>query len=432
MKTVKDGKFPVTVTEGGVSAKIRRIIQIKKGKNYVLYVADYILLGKRKQVGRSTFDEAKQIAMNACREISRGNHLSLTLANDDRLAYLRATEALAPTGVKLDAAIADYLHAVKTLPSGTTLKEAVEFFRRRNPDSLEKRTVRQVADEFLVAKRAAKVTDHHITNLEGRLGSFSTAFNMNIADIAAKEIQGWLDRLPVKGQTKRNYLKAVSALFAFGIRQKYLPKDAIDEVKSIEPPKEESYEIEIFTPSEMRELLAAAKPEVVPFLAIGGFAGLRTAEIMRLDWSEIHLAEKYIEIKAKKAKTGSRRPAPITENLAQWLAPYAKESGPVVTEINYDELVEAVNRKRLEGKDPATVQLFEWKHNALRHSFCSYRLAAIKNVAQVSHEAGNSPQMIFKHYRQLVSESDAGKWFSIVPETPVNIVRLSEREQAAA
>jgi hypothetical protein len=56
MKTVKsDGKFPVKVTEGGVSAKIRKTTQIKNGMDYVIYIVDYILHGKRKQVGRADF-----------------------------------------------------------------------------------------------------------------------------------------------------------------------------------------------------------------------------------------------------------------------------------------------------------------------------------------------------------------------------------------
>jgi hypothetical protein len=57
----------------------------------------------------------------------------------------------------------------------------------------------------------------------------------------------------------------------------------------------------------------------------------------------------------------------------------------------------------------------EWKRNGLRHSFISYRLAQIKNVHQVSLEAGNSPQMVFAHYRQLVTETQATEWFGIVP-----------------
>lgn len=56
------------------------------------------------------------------------------------------------------------------------------------------------------------------------------------------------------------------------------------------------------------------------------------------------------------------------------------------------------------------------KHNALRHSFCSYRLADVKSAAQVALEAGNSPQMIFEHYHELVTEKAARAWFTIRPE----------------
>ncbi len=66
----------------------------------------------------------------------------------------------------------------------------------------------------------------------------------------------------------------------------------------------------------------------------------------------------------------------------------------------------------IEGWEP-----FAWKHNALRHSFISYRLAGVKNTAQVALEAGNSPQMIFRHYRELVRAVDAEKWFGITPKS---------------
>ncbi|HUE37222.1 MAG TPA: hypothetical protein VMO20_07510, partial [Candidatus Acidoferrum sp.] len=172
------------ISEGGVSAKIRKITQTKNGRPYVIYLADYVLLGKRKQVGRSTFEEAKQIALNACRQIACGQHLSLALTNGDRMTYLRATEALAPTGVKLDAAILDYVSAVKNLPQGATLHEAVDFFRRRNPSALEKRTVRQVADEMLAVKRAAKLSEIHLKDLKGQLERFARTFEVNIGEVS--------------------------------------------------------------------------------------------------------------------------------------------------------------------------------------------------------------------------------------------------------
>jgi integrase len=248
---------------------------------------------------------------------------------------------------------------------------------------------------------------------------------MNIGGVSGTMLQPWLDDMKGSGRTKRNYLAVVAALFRFAIRRKYLPKDAMEEIEAVQQAKEDNGEIEIFTPAEMREMLTVARPEMIPWLAIAGFAGLRSAELQRLDWREINLKERHIEIKASKAKTAARRLAPVTDNLAKWLKPRAKESGKVTSFESWwnqiPKVVEAVNEQRKKaaeqaGKTFSDDQKFVWKHNALRHSFISYRLAAIKNAAQVALEAGNSPQMIFKHYRQLVTEAEAKKWFGIMPE----------------
>ncbi|MDP7309455.1 MAG: hypothetical protein QF405_17560, partial [Roseibacillus sp.] len=63
----------------------------------------------------------------------------------------------------------------------------------------------------------------------------------------------------------------------------------------------------------------------------------------------------------------------------------------------------------------ARKQGLRWPRNVLRHSFISYRVAQIQDVNQVALEAGNSPNIIFKHYRELVTEETAGEWFSIGP-----------------
>ena len=58
-----------------------------------------------------------------------------------------------------------------------------------------------------------------------------------------------------------------------------------------------------------------------------------------------------------------------------------------------------------------------WKANALRHSFISYRVAQTRDIAAVALEAGNSPKMVFAHYRELCTEQEAQEWFAIVPAT---------------
>ena len=65
-----------------------------------------------------------------------------------------------------------------------------------------------------------------------------------------------------------------------------------------------------------------------------------------------------------------------------------------------------------------------WKHNGLRHSFCSYRAALTKNMNQTAFEAGNSPAMIQRHYWKTVSEKQAKQWFAIMPEEAKNVVRV--------
>ena len=69
----------------------------------------------------------------------------------------------------------------------------------------------------------------------------------------------------------------------------------------------------------------------------------------------------------------------------------------------------------------------KWPKNGLRHSYGSYRLAQIKNAAQVSLEMGNSPRMVFQHYREVVTEKQAGQWFGILPKRAGNIVSIAER-----
>ena len=75
-------------------------------------------------------------------------------------------------------------------------------------------------------------------------------------------------------------------------------------------------------------------------------------------------------------------------------------------------------RKRTRG-DRAIAQAkaagVEWPNNVLRHSYATYRLAQCQDAARVALEMGNSPQMLFRNYRELADEKDAADWFNIVP-----------------
>lgn len=407
-------KFPMVITEMGVTAKIRKFTQKKNGETYTLFVAEYLLLGKRKREAKANLDEAIETAKEACRKIANNEQDSLTLTSGERLTYLRAVKHL-PTGTTLDEATEKYAIALKILNGKASIADACREWIKRNDVVLETKTVREVADDMLAVKRSANVSKFHLTDMTSRLKGFADSFQVPIGSVTGKMIQQWLDGLKGTARTKRNYLRIVAMLWRFGILRKYLPKDAFDEILAVQPPNEKKEEVQIFTPSEMQEILNAARPEIRPFLAIAAFSGLRSQELSRLDWSEIHTsgANKFIEVKCSKSKTGSSRLVPISDNLAAWLAPHAQVSGNVVPFATWwlqiKKAVETVNTQRTpENK-------FVWKRNALRHSFCSYRTALIKNIPQVSLEAGNSPKMIENHYNKPMLESVAREWFAIMP-----------------
>ena len=88
-------------------------------------------------------------------------------------------------------------------------------------------------------------------------------------------------------------------------------------------------------------------------------------------------------------------------------------------------LVEQMSEKLRKLGKKKEVKL-AWKRNALRHSFISYRVAEIQNVAQVALEAGNSPKIIFSNYRELVKAADAKKWFAIMPTPQPNVTTMPQ------
>ena len=87
--------------------------------------------------------------------------------------------------------------------------------------------------------------------------------------------------------------------------------------------------------------------------------------------------------------------------------PWRHETGPIVTITDYSgALSDTAVKARIPGG---------WRQNALRHSYISYRVAQTGDVPRTALEAGNSPAMIFRHYRELVDEEAAKAWFSVTP-----------------
>jgi integrase len=292
-------------------------------------------------------------------------------------------------------------------PYGKTIAEATGHFLRHLADA-ESAPVAALVDDYLRARQRAGLSARHLRDISARLVRFRKDFGARpVRTIGAQEVEDWLfgEGEVLSPQTVFNRRGILHAFFGWLLRQKaieYNPVAAIAKPKVVRgaPP--------IWTPEDLEKLLRAAPPELVPVLAIGAFGGLRTSELLRLNWSEIALERRFIEVKADKTKTARRRLVKIEANLAQWLEPFAGRTGPVLA---MSERAYHAAASRLCG-----ALGLKWPENGLRHSFASYHLAHFRNAAATALELGHiNAHVTFAHYRELVTPEQAEAYWEIAP-----------------
>jgi integrase len=414
----KPETFPIAVSKGSATVKIYRD-QSKASGTY--YRVSFYKGSKRERLNCTTLEEAKSEANAKAAQLARGDLDALQLTGRDRLVYGRALEAIRPLGIALDTAAHEYFEAKKLL-AGHSLADAARLYMRHHGRKAAAKTVRDAVDEMIAAKTQKGVSGKYLEDLRYRLGKFAEAFKCNVGTIVPDDVRAYLDALKLAPRGFNNMLSMLKTFFAYCVNRGWLVSDS-GLLHGIEKRREKSAPVEIFTPSEMAVLLNEASSELQPCLALAAFAGLRSEEILRLEWSDLERRPGYVEIAAAKAKTAARRLVPIVGNLTQWLANAPRGGSGSVWPHSKAYYFEAIRDTvaRINREKSRKAAKFVWKPNALRHSFISYRLAEIQDVNRVALEAGNSPRMIFQHYRELCTSADAKTWFHLGPAAEVRV-----------
>lgn len=413
LRTERQEDWPRKVRVGRVTVTVYRRITPNGSPGYL--VSNYAN-GKRRLDSYSNEADALDAAKRLARQLSTGEVVAASLTNEQAAEYSAAVQKLAPTKTGLLAAASAVADALKHVDDVASLVAAAKFYAARQKHVTAKRVAEAVA-ELVALKSARGKSERYIRDLRSRLACFADAFQCDCAHVQTADVQAWLDRMKLAPRSVRNYRNALATLFSFAESRGYLAKGSNPIADTEQVTTNGDGKIEIFTPAEVTRLLACAPADFLPLIALGAFAGLRSAEALRLEWADVDLAGGFITVGSDKSKTRSRRLVPIALNLAQWLAPYAQRTGKVWAggEREFKRL------RRLMLAQSGV----KWKDNALRHSFISYRVAQAQDAARVSLEAGNSPQMIFRHYRELVKPADAERWFNVKPETPANVLPLA-------
>jgi integrase len=344
--------------------------------------------------------DAKSFADDKAIELLNEGRKHADFSDVERKAVIRCremAESFAASGVKgfsLDAALTFY--AAHLNLCGRSVKTLTAY------------------DEFLEHKTKKKRSQLHLRNIRYRLEKFAKKHAKKlVAEITTKDIDAWLVGLNLSTQSQKNHRGLLHNFLGHCKDKGYCDTNPVTKSVKVtvdsKPPG-------ILTPADTAAVLAAAPAKIVPALAIGFFAGLRTAEIIRLDWAQINLNRGFIEVTAVNAKNKKRRLVTIMPNLRAWLEPHAQLSGPVrPVHIRHQ-----LNTARAESG-------VKWPPNACRHSFASYHLALNQDAAATSLQLGHSTTtVLFEHYRELAHPEDAASYFAITPAkvTPSNVLRM--------
>ncbi len=205
----------------------------------------------------------------------------------------------------------------------------------------------------------------------------------------------------------RNHHRAgLKQFIQWSVRNDYLPtSNRLLEADSMRTEHANNGDVGIYTAKEFRALLETAEGPLQPLIAIAGFCGLRTAELLRLEWEDVWRCEGHVEISQTKSKTRSRRLVAICPALAEWLRSYRNCSGKLWQGGN-----RCFHKQYAEVCDRAEVSR---KPNGLRHSFCTFHFVLHGNENLTAAQAGNSPAMIHQHYKGLATKAEAEKWFAV-------------------
>ena len=349
--------------------------------------------GKRKRIFFRTRTEAQTWAHLKTVEVTNYGTKAARLPEELRIEAIKCIEQLKPFGEGLTIATDFYINHLRSCAQSCTIKALIP--------------------EFILSRESKGRSRTYVKDLRNRFRRFEQAYGDRIAaTLTTREIDQWISRLGLGPQSQNNYRTILCSLFSYALSRGYVQSHP---VMAIEKAKVVGDAPGIFAPDELDKLLQAAcqhVPDVLGFLAIGAFTGLRMAEIGRLSWSDVDLESGFIHVSAKKAKSARRRLVKIEPNLRLWLES-ATRSRDEITPLN-------LRVRLLETRKAAGLK--RWPFNGLRHSYASYHLAHFKDAARLALEMGHTDtSMIFGHYRELVRTDEAARYWTIAPPLSLNV-----------
>lgn len=287
-------------------------------------------------------------------------------------------------------------------------RELVEAFRKKGEAGLEKSGAMSMASAAKAWQaRSFGMSESHTRKVDKLCELLKKRFSH--VDVEPQELETWMRTLPGKSQTtSAMWHRYVKAFFNYCFRMHWVARDPST---VLETPKA-AVGRAILSPAQMRQLLKAEmEPWMRVCLLLGGFAGLRTEEMARMNWEDIDTKTGQIHIRPGVMKDSGG----FDQRIVDFTPPLKRRK--------------RLFPKKLKGKlMPVEVSVFQryrrelvkglgwagWPDNCLRHSFATYHLAQSKNASSTAFQMGHtSPGMVLRVYAVPSKKADARAWWAL-------------------
>jgi integrase len=282
-------------------------------------------------------------------------------------------------------------------------------------------TVHQALDAYMqdkhVSPRYLEALKYHCSRMEAEWGPRA------ISSLDVLDVERFVKRPTWGARTRWNALGAVRTFLAWAERRNLIAGNPAQKLAA--EMRRPDAKKEILSPAEMELLLQLTQEDHLmrAVLCLGGFAGVRTAEIQRLEWRDLDFEAKEIHIRPetiKKTRGGWRERYVRMEAAFLRHCP-APGTGPVIPLTNRlfgvrvrvlkDRMATALESQ---GRPEAARWRDGWPDNCLRHSFASYHLAIREDAGATAYQMGHTaPGTLYREYARAVRRSDADCWWAL-------------------
>lgn len=402
---------PISIRSGSVTVKVYSITRpaTLRQEARTIFTLAWHAAGRRLTKQFADLKAAQFEAKLKADQLAAGRIDAASNVTGDDVALIREARRLAGD-VPLISALEQWQRA-RAL-AGADVIMACEHWARRQGKVSNPLTVEAAVEKFLAAKIASGVKVK--ANYQRTLPSFVKAVGSQaIATVTPEAIQAWLGNYdhPV---TRNSHRRRVVTLFRWCRKKGMLPLDVMTVAERTDAAREANEVIGLVTPEQLKAafiLIRKEAPTLLPALVLLSMCGMRRAEVAGQDWRHIDLERKILRVTHAKPNTPAHRLIALPDCALEWLFAHRAKAGAVAPK-NANDRIRRICRV-------AGLSLAE---NGFRHMWISARVAVTGDIAATSLEAGNTPGVLIKHYRELVSIDAARAWFEIRPSSKATSV----------